>query len=132
MTKRPYTSLDYKMLTKWWVDNDWTPVAEDCLPKTGLIVDECAAGFLYATDSNIAWLEWVVADKFAEKLKRSRAIDALIYELCEAARIQGFKLIFTSVKHDRLEKRYLNQGFNKGDTGVTQMIRLAGGASCQH
>jgi hypothetical protein len=113
---------DYPMLTEWWKGWNWPPVPLECLPKLGLIVGDCAAGFLYESDSNIAWLEWIISDPTAEKIMRSRAVDAVIGALWVQARARGFKKLFTSTNSPSLEKRLESRGFQVTDRNVTFLI----------
>ena len=68
-TIRPLEYKDYdELLLKWW--KDWRVVApsRDFLPSDGLggyIVYDgdvpVCAGFIYNTDSNVAWCEFIVS-----------------------------------------------------------------------
>ena len=113
---------DYETLCMWWKQHEWLPVPVQCLPMTGFIVDGLAAGFLYKTDSNIAWLEWVVANKESDKEERSKAIDLVVDELILRAKELGYTRIFTSTNNPKLEARYHKHGFGSFDKNVTQMI----------
>jgi hypothetical protein len=93
------------------------------LPAVGFIVPDTAAGFLYRTDSAIAWIEWIVANPAAPKLQRSEALNLIISSLTEAARTMGFKAIFTSAHHPGLIGRFKEHGFTETDSAVTHLIR---------
>lgn len=120
---REYTPNDYSMLCSWWNTHKFPPPPEAIFPQVGVIIDECAAGFLYQTDSAIAWVEWIVVDPVCDKIKRRQALDLLIDELSALAKNKGFKVIFTSVEHEGLMDRLKTKGFAIGDTKVTQMFR---------
>ncbi len=121
MIIRAYTADDYATLACWWEAHGWPAIEPKMLPTTGVIADEKAAGFLYQTDSKVAWMEWIVADPAASD--RGPAIDAVISSLSEIAADMGFELILTSVKHPGLIQRYINNGFTKGDESMTNLHR---------
>ncbi len=120
---RPYSHRDYETLCRWWLGWDWHPVPQSSLPPTGFVTDERAAGFLYKTDSTIAWVEWVVADPLASKEDRDQSVDALLEKLFDEARQFGFATIFTSSNKPSFLSRLERHGFLVGDRGVTQLFK---------
>ena len=67
LTSRIVTNEDVETLSKWWVDWGFETPPIDFLPETGIIVssdgiDVCAA-FMYATNSKVAWISWIISDK---------------------------------------------------------------------
>ena len=120
---RLFTYKDYKTLHEWWKAYDWQSVPYNCLPKTGYIIDGYCAGFLYKTDSNIAWLEWIISNKNANKEEKAKALDSLISKLIDDAKKEGFKLIFTSVSNKSLVDRYKQHGFNVTDENMVNLIK---------
>ena len=93
------------------------------LPRVGAVVDGVCAGFLYATDSKICWLEWIVGNPDSPHEIRAEGLNLLINELCAYAKKVGFEVVFTSSNHTRLMDRLDAAGFIKTDTNVTQLIR---------
>jgi hypothetical protein len=130
MNMRWLNDDDYTTLKKWWEDNRFTPPPKDCLPENGsggiMVsnqdgIDVCA-GFLYFTNSKIAWLEFVVADFNYREDDRNSLIIYLIECLKETAKSSGFNHIFTSVKSKSLMEKYESCGFTKGDKNTHEMI----------
>jgi hypothetical protein len=127
MNFKPITPKDYDTLCTWWRLHGWSAPLEEALPKNGLIVRDSegrgiAAGFLYLTDSSIAWLEFVVANPLCDKIVRDKALDTLITQLIDLARRCGKSLIFSSINHPSLVKRYEQSGGIKTDTNMTNFI----------
>lgn len=118
-----FTIDHYETVCGWWKDYEWNPIPLESLPTTGFIVDDVCAGFLYKTDSNIAWLEFVVSNKKANKEEKSKALNLLIESLCEEAKKDKYNVIFTSCQHKGLIQKYLNNGFIKTDLNMTNLIR---------
>lgn len=124
LAARPYSDKDYPTVLKWLTAQEWPPLPVEVLPKTGFIVDDYCAGFLYKTDSAIAWLEWVVANPDTDYNKRGEALDNLINSLVTEAKDQGFKIVLTSCQHNRLINRYDNHGFKITDKNMTNLMRV--------
>ena len=123
---------DYEnILIGWWEDNNWTAPAKDSLPDNGnggvMItkdgVDICA-GFLYKTNSSMAWCEYIIADKKYRKSDRGEAIEMLINVLSKIAKEEGFRLVFTTVKHPVLRQRYKKCGFLLDPKPSTEMVKI--------
>lgn len=123
MNVRLFTEKDYPIVCSWWKDHQWPSIPLSFLPKTGIIVDDCAAGFLYCTDSKLCWLEFVVVDKSADKQRRRDALDLLISESIEIAKESGYMVMFSSVSHAGLIQRYKNHGFDVTDQNMTNLIK---------
>lgn len=126
MIIREFTEADYPTYTTWLALHNWPLIPRDMLPRTGVIVEvdgiNTCAGFLYNTDSNIAWLEYVVANPLCDKLIRDKALDSLIPALLERAKGMGKSAVFSSIEHPGLIKRYQKHGGIIADSGVTNFI----------
>lgn len=129
MNIRAYTKEDYPRLAQLWQLHNWPVLPEASLPATGAVAtvgpegEAIAFAFLYKTDSNIAWLEWLVGDPTINKFERRTAISMLIETLVAQAQADGFSAIFTSTNHPSLHDRLMTHQFQPTDQGVTQMIR---------
>jgi len=117
-----------KTLTKWWEDWKWQSPPFDCLPSLGMMVtkgdEDICAGFVYFTNSKIAWIEYVVSNKEYRNKDRKEAIIFLINSLSTFAHDSGYTYIFTSLKNEHLINKYAECGFVKGETGCTEMIKI--------
>ena len=79
---RPLNENDYdSILVGWWEDWKWTPPGKDFLPDNGMggimVLDEeipVCAGFMYTTNSKVAWIDWIVSSKEYRK-KPHRKVD---------------------------------------------------------
>lgn len=114
---------DYETLSTWWAAYKFPVVPKDSLPKNGFIIDNTCAGFIYCTDSNIAWLEFVIANPHASKEARKEGLQKLLLGLTGLAKELGYKVIFSSVNHSGLMERYLEAGFEKTDQNMTNFMR---------
>jgi len=131
MKVRPLTKIDYETLCKWWIDWGWQPIPKDFLPQNGeggiMVMDEdipVVAGFLFTTNSKIAWLEFIISNKnYTIKEKRKESIFVLINTLTDIAKNSGFKYVYTILKNESLIKAYEEVGYIKGSIG-TEMTKI--------
>lgn len=129
---RQLTESDYHdFLIKWWQDNRFTPPPIDFLPnngKDGIVVFDAdskqniTAGFIYITNSEVAWLEFVVANfEVKDRELRKQAIEFLIKQLAVTS---GKKYLFSSIKNPNLIAHFLNSGFVIGSQNTTELISV--------
>ena len=128
---RKLNSTDYdNILVGWWKDWGWEPPAKDFLPEDGegglIVLDKgipVCAGFIYITNSKVAWVNWVISDKsFKKKKIRNKAIEVLLENLVLMAIKNKNFYVFASNNNSSLIKRFINIGFIKGCTNSTEII----------
>lgn len=126
---RLLTENDYETLVAWWKANRFPAPAQEMLPLNGTGgimvtkngIDICA-GFLYTTNSKIAWLEFIVANFEYRENDRENAIKLLITNLCQIASDVDFKVVFTSVKHPSLINHFKDVGFSLDTDKSCEMV----------
>lgn len=116
------------MLCDWWVKHKWHPIPKEALPHIGIVVKKddvsICAGFLYRTDSCIAWPEMFVSNpNYRDKKNRDAALTLLIDQLVSIAKDLGFLVCFASVTNQSLVKRLVNAGFKITDKAMTNLVR---------
>lgn len=125
---RLLTEDDYPVLCEWWKFWRFPAPPREFLPNNGtggiMIskdgIDICA-GFLYGTNSRLAWLEYIVSNpKYRDN--RAGAIQYLISELTRLAKETGYGAVFTSVKNENLVKHYEACGYFKGSNNTYEMV----------
>lgn len=126
---RMLTDEDYETLCSWWKFWKFPAPPKDHLPmdgKGGYMVTKdgvnICAGFIFFTNSKMAWLEFIVSSNTYKEKDRPEAIQTVITELTDLARRKGFKTVFTSLKHESLINHYEQCGYIKGSKGTTEMI----------
>ena len=84
---RELNESDYDdILVGWWKQWKWEPPQRDFLPndgKGGIIVYDketpVCAGFMYLTNSKVAWVDWIISNKeYTKKPQRKDAIKLLV------------------------------------------------------
>lgn len=123
---------DYdNILIEWWKDWGWEPVQKDFLPQNGagglIVYDDdvpVCAGFIYLTNSSVAWVDWIISSKtYRKKPERSIALRILIMELTSVCKKVGVKYVYALIKHRGLISAYESLGYVKGDKYTQEMIK---------
>lgn len=99
---RSIQESDWEMLQLWWKAWGWPEMSKDLLPLNGLgglIVEKqnkpIAAGFLYLTNSKVAWTEWIVSDPDYREDDRVDSLTMLVQGLEEVAVSTGYKIVLS-------------------------------------
>ena len=132
MHVREFDALDYEIIAQWWKGWGWPQVPLDCLPSgTALVVSDqdtkmpLAMGFLYTTETNISWIEWITSNPTIEREKRIEALNLLIRELVQLSKRLKHTVVFTSMnpkKTPGLIAKMRDVGFVESDSGMTNLI----------
>lgn len=126
------TEEDYDTLVKWWHDWGWAAPGKDFLPNDGtggyMILDgevPICAGFIYMTNSKVAWVDWIISNKeYKKKPTRGEAIKLLVAALTQICSDAGKKYCYALIKNQSLIDTYKDLGYVKGDEYVGEMIKL--------
>jgi hypothetical protein len=129
---RELNENDYEdILVGWWKQWGWEPPQRDFLPNDGkggiIVYDEdvpVCAGFMYITNSKVAWVDWIISNKeYTKKPQRKDAIKLLVSELTEICKLTGSKYSYALIKNESLINIYLELGYIKGDSYTIEMIK---------
>jgi hypothetical protein len=107
LTVRALQESDWDTLQSWWTKWEWPEMNRDLLPLNGLgglIIFKnetpVVSGFLYLTNSNVAWMEWIISNPEYKENDRKEAIELLIKEL-ENVALSMNKTIILSVGRNK-------------------------------
>jgi hypothetical protein len=113
MELQPYhRNRHYASIALWYEDHAMAPVPPECLPKLGYFVPSTAAGFLYQTDSGVAFIEGLITSRYADPHKRYRALNEITRALCEDAKSLGFQIISAFTQHPGIRTLARRHGFS--------------------
>ena len=130
---RELNENDYdNILVAWWKQWGWEPPQKDFLPdngKGGIIVYDqdtpICAGFMYITNSKVAWVDWIISNKeYTKKPHRKDAIKLLVSSLTGICKNTGSKYVYALIKSRNLIETYQELGYIKGDTYTGEMIKV--------
>lgn len=131
------TLKDYEKFCKWWKFWRFPAPSLEFLPNNGLgglkisiktkeaeLIDVCA-GYLYETNSKVAWLEFIVSSpEVKDKHIRNEAIINLIRYLTVDAKMKGYKFVFSSLKNENLINKYKEVGYSESKGHIEMVIKL--------
>lgn len=106
-----------------WMQQRGQAITPEALPTTGFIVPGVAAGFLYRTDSSVAWIEGLVGAREVPAEARGRALDEIVRALRAEARQSGFKLMLGYTQLQVVVDRALRHGFTH-EKGAYQLVAV--------
>lgn len=121
------TRLIYDTAHKLWEINNWPSPPLVSLPPEAICTyfeDQCdilAVAFIYKTDSNLAWFEWLVCSPEVRREPRSEIINSTIKFAEDYAKTHGL-VLFTSIKSVNLLSRLESRNWKKTDGGMTNFI----------
>lgn len=130
---RELQDTDYEdILFGWWQQWGWQPPQKDFLPRDGkggiIVYDDdtpVCAGFMYLTNSKVAWVDWIISNKeYTKKPQRKDAIKLLVSALTEICKTTGSKYVYALIKHSGLIETYEMLGYIKGDSYTSEMIKV--------
>lgn len=130
---RPLNETDYdSTLVGWWKQWGWEAPTKEFLPDDGkggiMVLDDeeaICAGFIYTTNSKVAWVDWIISNKeYRKKPERSDAIKLLVETLTNICRNTGHKYTYALIKHPGLIDTYQELGYIKGDGYIGELIKV--------
>jgi hypothetical protein len=86
---RLFENGDMDAINAWYAAHKQPPARRDLLPETGFIVPGVAAGFLFRTDSRLAFVHNVVTNPDASLRARFVAVRDIVRACQELARALG-------------------------------------------
>lgn len=115
---RALQESDWEDLQSWWKWWRWPEVSKETLPLNGLgglMVYKgdtlVAAGFLYLSNSKVAWLDWIVSNPEYKEKDRKQAIELLINSLEEVAKQQDYNIIISITRSKHLIEAHKKLGY---------------------
>jgi len=119
---RALNESDWETLQLWWKLWQWPVITKEMLPLNGIgglmvYKDEklIAAGFLYLSNSKVAWLDWIISNPSYKDRDKKQALQLLISSLEEVAKQQDYNIIISIARHKGLIKTHRELGYTVDD-----------------
>jgi hypothetical protein len=120
---RALEETDWETLSFWWKQWRWPEITKEMLPMTGcgglMVYNDdtpIAAGFLYLSNSKVAWLDWIISNPDYKESNRKDALELLIVSLEEVAKQQDYSIIISIARHKGLINTHRKLGYTIDDT----------------
>lgn len=128
---RNLTEKDYSTLVQWWKDWGWDPVPQDMLPengKGGVMIEKnnepIIAGFLFWSNSNIVWFDWIISNKKASKITRAKALITLVKVVENMVETAGKKYIITVSDNKSLISTFKKKNWHIDKDPLHKIIKV--------
>jgi len=115
---RALQEADWENMSSWWKWWRWPAVSKETLPLNGCGgVMVCkgeipvAAGFLYLSNSKVAWLDWIVSNPQYRESDRKEALEMLIKALENVARQENYSIIISIARNKSLINIHKKLGY---------------------
>jgi hypothetical protein len=120
---RSLQESDWGTMQAWWKAWGWPEVTKDLMPLEGLgglMIEKngvaIASGFLYLTNSKVAWTEWIVSDPEYRQEDRAEALSMLVSGLENIAVSAGYKIILSVGRNKGLLNIHKELGYTVDDS----------------
>jgi hypothetical protein len=132
---RALQESDWETLVKWWLAwKDWgVNPSKDMLSQNGtggLLIEKngvpIMAGFLYFTNSKVAWMEWIVSDPEYKEKDRVEALKLLINSLENIAKESGMKIILSIGRNKSLMAMHEKLGYTVDKEPSYEISKIIG------
>jgi hypothetical protein len=120
---RTLKESDWETMQSWWKAWGWPEMSKDLMPLNGLgglMIEKegkaIASGFLYLTNSKVAWTEWIVSDPEYRQEDRVDALTMLVSGLEEIAVAAGYQIILSVGRNKGLLNIHKELGYTVDDS----------------
>lgn len=127
---RKLEETDWETLVSWWKWWRWPVMPKGFLPDNGtgglMVYKEdtpIAAGFLYFTNSDGVFLEWIVSSPDYREKDRKQALELLISTAEETCRLAGKKHMFSIGRNKHLMETHKKLGWTVDSSPSYELIK---------
>lgn len=115
------------ILNDWAKDRGLPEMPIEMLPQTGFIVwmDKLpiVAGFVYFTDSSVAFVENIISNLHSNKEERAIALSRLIMSFKKCIHDMGYSIIYIRSAIPSLLTRFKEEGFQELANNCSLLMR---------
>jgi hypothetical protein len=132
LNARKLIDTDYNVLVDWWKWWRWPSIPQNFLPDNGtsgiMIQKEntpIVAGFIYYTNSDAVFVEWIVSNPKYKEHDRKDAIEMLLKTIETICKEQGKKYMFSIGRNQSLINTHKKLGWdvdNKSSYEIAKKI----------
>lgn len=130
LTFRPLQDQDYETICSWWKWWRWTCPERKNLPNNGtggFMVQKdntpIVCGFVYISNSNLTWLEFIVSNPDYKQKDRKDAIKMLITECEKFCANIGKEIMFSIGRNKHLIDIHKELGWSVDEKASYEIIK---------
>lgn len=119
LNARKLINTDYNVLVDWWKWWRWPSIPQNFLPDNGtggiMIQKEnipIVAGFIYYTNSDAVFVEWIISNPKYKDNDRKEAIEMLLNTIEAICKEQGKKYMFSIGRNQNLINTHKKLGWD--------------------
>lgn len=119
LNARKLIDTDYNVLVDWWKWWRWPSIPKNFLPDNGtggiMIQKEnipIVAGFIYYTNSDAVFVEWIISNPKYKDNDRKEAIEMLLNTIEAICKEQGKKYMFSIGRNQSLINTHKKLGWD--------------------
>tara|TARA_R110002020_G_scaffold124821_1_gene281947 strand:+ start:650 stop:1054 length:405 start_codon:yes stop_codon:yes gene_type:complete len=119
LNARKLIDTDYNVLVDWWKWWRWPSIPKNFLPDNGtggiMIQKEnipVVAGFIYYTNSDAVFVEWIISNPKYKDNDRKEAIEMLLNTIEAICKEQGKKYMFSIGRNQSLINTHKKLGWD--------------------
>jgi len=119
LNARKLINTDYNVLVDWWKWWRWPSIPKNFLPDNGtggiMIQKEnipIVAGFIYYTNSDAVFVEWIISNPKYKDNDRKEAIEMLLNTIEAICKEQGKKYMFSIGRNQNLINTHKKLGWD--------------------
>ena len=119
LNARKLIDTDYNVLVDWWKWWRWPSIPKNFLPDNGtggiMIQKEnipVVAGFIYYTNSDAVFVEWIISNPKYKDNDRKKAIEMLLNTIEAICKEQGKKYMFSIGRNQSLINTHKKLGWD--------------------
>jgi hypothetical protein len=120
--RRFVTAEDKSTLDRWYHERNMPPMSNEFIPAVGFIVKDGAAGFLYMSECDMAYIEGFITPCNISFREREDALNLVTQALVNEAENLGIRKLMVVTEHQGVYNRMIK--FNFSDMGEFRIMRL--------
>ncbi len=122
--QRFQAALHYATFCEWTLYYGIPALPIQFLPQSGFVIDDVAMGFMYRTDSKLAWIENLAANPTLPRETRTLGLDAVVAAIVDEGRALGFEVLIGYTNVGAVIERAVRHGFTTDEEKFQVVTKL--------
>jgi hypothetical protein len=119
---RRFKTSDYKTMVRWYEDWEVSPPAREDISDLGFVLHDSVICFIFITNSNVAMIEGLVADRALLPKKRAMLVKQMCSIMTDVCVAMGYTTVIAITDHPSVEHICDNLGFQEVKKKVFALV----------